>query len=108
MPQTAKETLSTPAWVTRYSLTSRCAGTMLTTPRREARVADGVGEQIGVQRRLRRRPEHQGAAGQQRRGSFSIVVACGTFHGTIAAITPSGSRVTRAFATAEVRTELNG
>ena len=40
--------------------------------------------------------------------SFSMVTLCGTFHGTTAATTPTGSRVTSADPVLDRRTDRNG
>ena len=62
-----KATLSTPGWATRCAPTSRPAATMFTTPGRHAGLLQQLGEQVGVERGLRRRLHHDGAARQQGR-----------------------------------------
>ena len=62
-----KETLSTPGWVTRYSLTSRSAGSDGEHALGQAGLDEQLAEHQRVDRRLRRRLEDHGAAGEQRR-----------------------------------------
>ena len=64
---------------------------MLTTPVWQAGLGDHLRQEDRVKRRLGRRLEHDGAAGEQRRTSFPTIRNCGMFHGTIAATTPVGS-----------------
>ena len=89
-----KAILSTPGWRTRCSPTSRPAGTMLTTPfgmpasssssamRKASSGVSGAGLMTMVQ------PESSAGA------SFDMITNCGTFHGTMAATTPTGSQRT--------------
>lgn len=89
-----KETLSTPGWPTRYSLTSRSAGRMLSTP-------SGSPASVAISARMY---ESRGVSGEGLRmtaqpassagPSLAAAVNCGTFHGTTAATTPTGSRRT--------------
>src|SRR5690242_2907427 len=90
-----KETLSTPGWPTRYSLTSRSAGridrtpsgrpaSLAISPSRYASSGDsGDGFSTTVQ------PASSAGA------SLAAATNCGTFQGTTAATTPTGSRRTR-------------
>ena len=55
-----KLTLSTRGSRTSSSLTSAPAGRMLSTPVRQSGLDRGLGQQVGVQRRLRRRLQHHG------------------------------------------------
>ena len=65
-----KATLSTPGWRTRCSPASRPAGTMLTTPGGNAGLVKDVRQQVGVQRGLGRRLEHDRAPREQGRGQL--------------------------------------
>src|SRR5215216_13644 len=86
--------LSTPGWRTRCSPTSRPAGITLTTP-------------LGMPASSRMSAMRKASSGVSGDGlmtivhpainagaSFDIVTNCGTFHGTIAPTTPTGSRRT--------------
>ena len=93
-PEPVNEILSVSGWRTRYSLTSRSACTMLSTPagspasctisarRYASSGVSGDGFSTTVEPDARAGP------------SFSDVTNSGTFHGTIAPTTPTGSRRT--------------
>ena len=102
------ETLSTPGWRTRYSPTSRPAATMLTTP-------------SGMPASMHASPRMYASSGVSGAGlitmvqpaasagpSFSMMVNSGTFHGTIAATTPTPSCRTTQGPIMPGRTSSNG
>ena len=63
-------TLSMSGWRTRYSPTSRPAGTMLITPAGSPASMHDLGQQVRVERRLGRRLQHDGAPGGKRRAEL--------------------------------------
>ena len=89
-----KETLFTPGWLTRYSPTSRPAGTTLRTPLgspASARISANTLASSGVSGaglNTTELPESRAGA------SFDAAKKKGTFHGVMAATTPIGSLVT--------------
>src|SRR5207248_5710213 len=95
------EILSTPGCRTRCSPTSRPAGTMLTTPSGTpastsmSAITNASSGDSGAGFSTIVHPVTRAGA------SFDIVVNCGTFHGTIAPTTPTGSRRTMTGAPSE-------
>ena len=88
-----KAILSMPGWETRYSLVSRPAGTMLTTPSGNA----GFGEDLAQQQRVDATfPGDALRMTVQPASSAGIIFAradwCGAFQGMTAATTPTASR----------------
>src|SRR3954447_8202078 len=102
------DTLSTPGWVTRYSLTSRPAGSTDSTP-------------SGSPASLNNAPSHSASMGVSGAGlrmtvhpassagtTLLMAMNSGTFHGMIAATTPTGSRRTRVSPNMPVRVSSHG
>src|SRR3954470_8064378 len=103
-----KETLSTPGWVTRYSLTSRSAGSTESTPSGSPASWNNPPSQsasIGVSGAgFRMTVQPASSAGT----SLLMAMNNGTFHGMIAATTPTGSRRTRVSPNMPLRVSSHG
>src|SRR4051794_41084665 len=102
------DTLSMPGWVTRYSLTSRSAGSTDSTP-------------SGSPASVNNAPSHSASIGVSGAGfnttvhpassagtTLLMAMNSGTFHGMIAATTPTGSRRTRLSPNIPVRVSSHG
>ena len=102
------DTLSMSSWVTRYSPTSRPAGTTLNTPAgMPASCASSASTNVstGVSGAgLSTIAEPEASVG----ANFSIVMNSGTFHGMMPATTPTGSLRTRAGPNMPGRTSSKG